>query len=235
MADNPLLPFTDAVNDTVSAKWWLFLLGGLELLRQIHYLVAERSPRYYAFWTQKVFGRFDRLLEQVNPWTRFRFARAIKWIVVLRRPVDRARRDLRLDARRSRSSSSRSGSSTHCRSSFQLMFAVFFVIVQFAAIFWFLSRGGVDVYYPRRREDPLQRRVGPGRGRREGEGEPHLPREPGVDRGEGRLRPRRHPALRARPAPARRSWPRRSRARPASRTCSSTPAPSSRCSWASAC
>ena len=30
----------------------------------------------------------------------------------------------------------------------QLMFAVVFVIIQFAAIFWFLSRGGVDTYFP---------------------------------------------------------------------------------------
>ena len=30
----------------------------------------------------------------------------------------------------------------------QLLFAVFFVIIQFGAIFWFLSRGGVDTYFP---------------------------------------------------------------------------------------
>jgi ATP-dependent Zn protease len=30
----------------------------------------------------------------------------------------------------------------------QLLFAVFFVVIQFVAIFWFLSRGGVDTYFP---------------------------------------------------------------------------------------
>jgi ATP-dependent Zn protease len=30
----------------------------------------------------------------------------------------------------------------------QLMFAVVFVIIQFVAIFWFLSRGGIDTYFP---------------------------------------------------------------------------------------
>ena len=30
----------------------------------------------------------------------------------------------------------------------QLLFAVFFVIIQFVAIFWFLSRGGIDTYFP---------------------------------------------------------------------------------------
>jgi len=59
MADNPLLPFDDAVSNTAATKWWLFLLGGLEVLRQAHYLVAERNASYYAFWTQKIFGRFN--------------------------------------------------------------------------------------------------------------------------------------------------------------------------------
>src|ERR687885_3065679 len=31
---------------------------------------------------------------------------------------------------------------------FQLAFAFFFVIFQFVGLFWFLSRGGVDVYFP---------------------------------------------------------------------------------------
>jgi len=31
---------------------------------------------------------------------------------------------------------------------FQLMFGVFFVILEFGAMFWFLSRGGTDVYFP---------------------------------------------------------------------------------------
>ena len=30
----------------------------------------------------------------------------------------------------------------------QFFFAIFFLIIQFGALFWFLSRGGVDVYYP---------------------------------------------------------------------------------------
>lgn len=30
----------------------------------------------------------------------------------------------------------------------QLMFALVFVVAQFAALFWFLSRGGVETYYP---------------------------------------------------------------------------------------
>ena len=147
MADNPLLPFVDAVRDEAAAKWWLFLLGGIELLRQTHYLVSEHWAAYHQFWTRKVFGGFNRRSDRMSDWTRYRLARTAKLVVFLvvlaivlgtifdtspvlaifelpRRIVDAL------------------------PFVFQLAFAAFFVIFQFAAIFWFLSRGGVDVYYP---------------------------------------------------------------------------------------
>jgi cell division protease FtsH len=147
MADNPLLPFADAVRDEAEAKWWLFLLGGIELLRQAHYLVSEHWAAYHQFWTRKVFGGFNRRSDRMSDWTRYRLARTVKLVVFLvvlaivlgtifdtspvlaifelpRRIVDAL------------------------PFVFQLAFAAFFVIFQFAAIFWFLSRGGVDVYYP---------------------------------------------------------------------------------------
>jgi cell division protease FtsH len=147
MADNPLLPFVDAVYDEAQAKWWLFLLGGVELARQLHYLISEHWAGYHRFWTQKVFGGFNRRSDRMNDWTRYRLARTAKLVVFLvivaivlgtifdtspilalfelpRRIVDALPFVL------------------------QLAFAVIFVIIQFAAIFWFLSRGGVDVYYP---------------------------------------------------------------------------------------
>jgi cell division protease FtsH len=147
MADNPLLPFVDAARDEAEAKWWLFLLGGIELLRQTHYLVSEHWAAYHQFWTRKVFGGFNRRSDRMSDWTRYRLARIVKLVVFLvvlaivlgtifdtspvlaifelpRRIVDAL------------------------PFVFQLAFAAFFVIFQFAAIFWFLSRGGVDVYYP---------------------------------------------------------------------------------------
>src|SRR5215204_5636783 len=147
MADNPLLPFADAVRDEAEAKWWLFLLGGIELLRQTHYLVCEHWAAYHQFWTRKVFGGFNRRSDRMSDWTRYRLARTVKLVVFLvvvaivlgtifdtspvlaffelpKRIVDAL------------------------PFVFQLAFAAFFVIFQFAAIFWFLSRGGVDVYYP---------------------------------------------------------------------------------------
>ena len=43
MADNPLLPFVDAARIQLVDSQWLLWLAGLELLRQIHFFVSERS------------------------------------------------------------------------------------------------------------------------------------------------------------------------------------------------
>ena len=40
MADDPLVGFSDATRIEARSGWWVFLLIGLELLRQIHFLVS---------------------------------------------------------------------------------------------------------------------------------------------------------------------------------------------------
>ena len=107
------------------------------------------------------------------------------------------------------------------------------VVLQFVAIFWFLSRGGVDVYYP----DDIKTRFTDVWGQdhvlaRVKENIVFLERPEEIEAKGGYV-----PAAcccGVRPAPARRSWPRRWPARPAGRTSSSTPARSPTCSWASA-
>ena len=89
----------------------------------------------------------NRLLGKLSDWNRFRLGRVIKWLVFVamlsvilgaiykETPV----RALFLAPKALWSVLPMIG---------QLMFAVVFVIIQFAAIFWFLSRGGVDTYFP---------------------------------------------------------------------------------------
>ena len=43
MADNPLLPFSDAALIQLHDSQWLLWLAGLEVLRQIHFFVSEKS------------------------------------------------------------------------------------------------------------------------------------------------------------------------------------------------
>ncbi|MGH7748783.1 MAG: AAA family ATPase, partial [Candidatus Dormibacteria bacterium] len=148
MADDPILPFSDAAMIQLRDSRWLLWLAGLELLRQIHFLVSERSPRYHRFWTQKVFGGTDRALRRkFSDWTRFRLARVIKVVlflvlvaVVAGQVLDTSPvlaifqapallyQALPLIA--------------------QLAFAFFFIAFQFIGLFWLLSRGGMETYYP---------------------------------------------------------------------------------------
>jgi cell division protease FtsH len=148
MANNPLVGFLDAMKTQVNAAWWVFLLLGLEVLRQLHYLVSERSARYHQFWVTRVFGRFERVSRRkLSTWTRFRLTRLITWLVwiaiaafitgkiIHTNPLNAAVRAPQLV--------------WHALPyTFQILIYVILFVGQFALLFWFLSRGGVDVYYP---------------------------------------------------------------------------------------
>ena len=51
MADNPILPFEDALNRTFESKWWVLALIGLEAIRQAHFLLAESWPGSHQGWS----------------------------------------------------------------------------------------------------------------------------------------------------------------------------------------
>src|SRR5450755_395162 len=148
MANDPILPFADAARIELRSGLWVIILAGLELLRQAHFLISEHWAGYHQFWVRHVFGGFERLTRRrLSDWTRFRLWRLftwVFWIAVLALLV---------------------GGFTHSNPVtallsapayiwralpfvLQIMAGVFFVIIQFGALFWFLSRGGVDVYFP---------------------------------------------------------------------------------------
>ena len=147
MAANPVLLFEDALRQTFMSQGWLLALAGLELVRQIHYFISERSSSYHRFWTQRIFAGFERRVGRLNDWNRYRIARALKVIFVLVIVDLVAARVLNLSP---------------ALALFQLpilffqalplllQLAVYFfiIIIQFVGLFWFLSRGGIDVYYP---------------------------------------------------------------------------------------
>ena len=77
-AQLPIMTWTDAWRDQIRAKWWMPVVAGIELLRQIHYVISERSPGWHGFWQRKMFGGWERRLSRWNPWNRFRLQRAGK-------------------------------------------------------------------------------------------------------------------------------------------------------------
>ncbi len=146
LADNPLLNFHDAINEQLKSRSWLLVLVVIEVLRQLHFLISELVAPYHGIW-QKYFGAVDSLLHKFSDWTRYRLSRVIKAILMVsllsvvlgaiykETPI----RALFLAPKALWSALPMLG---------QLLFGVFFVIIQFGAMFWFLSRGGVDTYFP---------------------------------------------------------------------------------------
>jgi cell division protease FtsH len=147
VASNPVLTMRDALILNTRANGWLLVLAGLEFLRQIHYLVSEHWGAYHQFWMQRVFGAWERRKSRLNDWNRFRVSRVLKWLFFLvivdliiaklfglspavalfQLPI------ILLQA---------------APFVLQLLFGVFVLVSQFVALFYFLSRGGVDVYFP---------------------------------------------------------------------------------------
>ena len=148
VSSNPLMTLAEAekVVANTGLGQILLVLVMAEALRQIHFMLAEHAAGYHQMWL-RLFARQERFAGRFSPWTRFRVSRVLTWVVgltllsmVLAAVFDTspvlalfqvpawfiAQLPLIL----------------------QLMLYLFIAVAQFAMIFWFLSRGGVDVYFP---------------------------------------------------------------------------------------
>ena len=150
MSADPTLGFLDASRLQLQVRSgigrWLVLLFAVELLRQLSYLLAERSRPYYRV-SSAFFGTGDRVASRASDYTRFRVARAVKWLVVIA--------ILAVILGLAFGTSPVQGLFAAPAKIFHVLPTILYFMVilllgvsQFAAIFWFMSRGGVDVYYP---------------------------------------------------------------------------------------
>ena len=148
-------PFTtllQALGDTWNETFGRILLIALplEILRQLHYFISEKQGNYNRFWSQSFFGGMERQAHRrFKPWTRFRLGRYVRIIVFLlvlgavvdyfvadvNSPVEALIQFPRILAR-------------NMQQFIMFLFAPLFLIIQFGALFWFLSRGGVDTVMP---------------------------------------------------------------------------------------
>lgn len=146
MASDPLLSLTDAAISEFNARFWIIVLAGIEVIRQIHFFFAEKAAGYHSIW-QRYFAFVDKTIHRISDWNRYRLSRAIKALLMV------ALLAVVLGA---------SYKETPIKALFlapqalwsalpmlgQLAFAVVFIVIQFFAMFWFLSRGGIDTYFP---------------------------------------------------------------------------------------
>ncbi len=148
----PFTTFGQALGDTWNETFGRVLMIALpvELLRQIHYYVSEKWARYNRFWAQGFFGGIERQAHRrFKPWTRFRLGRYVRILVFLlilgsvvdyfvadvNGPIEAVIQLPRILAR-------------NLQQFIMFLFYPLFLIMQFAALFWFLSRGGVDTIMP---------------------------------------------------------------------------------------
>jgi len=148
MANNPLVGFADAVRIQVREGYWVFILAGLEVLHQVHFLISEHWAGYNQFWLNRVWGALHRTTNRkLSAWMQFRIGRLIRWVIILAVIAILAGKimhDPPVTAMLKVPSIL-----WHALPTFiQYAFLLFFTVAQFALLFWFMSRGGVDVYYP---------------------------------------------------------------------------------------
>ena len=146
MASDPLLSASDAAVSEFNARLWIVVLAGVEVIRQIHFFFAEKAAGYHSIW-QRYFAFVDKTVHRISDWNRYRLSRAIKALLMVallavvlgaiykETPI----KALFLAPQALWSALPMLG---------QLAFAVVFILIQFFAMFWFLSRGGIDTYFP---------------------------------------------------------------------------------------
>ncbi|MFB4264856.1 AAA family ATPase [Nonomuraea sp. GTA35] len=149
MADfEGVISFPEAAQQIAIAYQWIFWLLGAEIIRQLHFFVSEHWSGYHRFWSQKVFGGFERWTHRrFDDWTRFRLARALKIVffvtliaLVLGAVLDVSPFTALLQAPALLWQA--------LPFLLQIVFLFFVIIIQFVGLFWFLSRGGVETYFP---------------------------------------------------------------------------------------
>jgi ATP-dependent Zn protease len=145
------MSFRSALQEQVSKRWWLLALAALEVIRQLHYYLQEQSKGYFRFW-RNTLDRQETALGKINPHVRYRLGRVGRLLVFfwifgailasfISQPGDQVNALeawFRLPGLIKQSMG-------------QLVYFAFLIsfgILQFVGIFWFMSRGGVEVYMP---------------------------------------------------------------------------------------
>lgn len=148
LSSNPLMSLEEAERTvaTTGIGQILLVLVMIEALRQIHFLLAEHVASYHQAWL-RLFERTEARTARYSSWTRYRIARVLKWLVglsvlsmVLAAVFDTSPILALFQVP--------AWFIGQLPTIMQLVLYLFIAVAQFAMIFWFLSRGGVDVYFP---------------------------------------------------------------------------------------
>ena len=146
--NNPIMPFGDAVYEVTYAMPGaaIAVLFVIELVRQVHFIIAESVSGYYLAW-KRLFEKSDNRVMKIKPWTRFWLARVFRWVFLIYVAAAITGAFIGVSAIEAfiRAPQLLLQGMPYI---LQIFFFIFIAIIQFVAIFWFLSRGGIDVYMP---------------------------------------------------------------------------------------
>jgi cell division protease FtsH len=146
IGDNPLLSVGDALRRGLRSNWWMLVLVVLETIRQIHYFISEKSAAYHRSW-QGAWKGFAGAREKFPPLVRYRLARLARitvFLVLISFVLGKITGESPLTALFKAPAMVIGALPSILQAVFYMMFAV----GQFVAIFWYLSRGGVETYMP---------------------------------------------------------------------------------------
>ena len=128
----------------------ILVATAVEVLRQIHYLISEHWAWYNHFWSDRIFeGTNRQVSKRVGDFTRFRIRRVVRWAILILIYAYLAM-FLRSDVSSPGEAITRAPDILLSALPVILQFAFFgaLVMFQFVAIFWFRSRGGIDIVFP---------------------------------------------------------------------------------------
>ena len=144
---NPIKSVADGFWETIEQQTWVWVLLALEILRQLHFVVTEHWSGYYRFWKIKVFGRLENRQSLIDPWVRFRIGRVFRylfWLLLLGVIIGQFTDQNPVAALIGVPGRIHSVLPWAVRLSFYMVI----IVGQFVLLFWFLSRGGVETYFP---------------------------------------------------------------------------------------
>lgn len=150
----PFVTLNDAFAEFTATAFGAIVvtLFALEIVRQIHYAIAERAPGYHAFWADKFFGGIERgTQKRVKPWTRFRVARFVRWgiyITIYALLVSNMVDGIETPIEAITSAPVLLVGLITNPEFLRIILYMMFAVGQFVLIFWFLSRGGTDIVMP---------------------------------------------------------------------------------------
>ncbi len=154
VGDLPILGYREAFVEQLQAKRWLVIVAGLELVRQLYNVLCERNAAFNHFWSWKFFGGWDRFWTRRDQWLRYRLGRTFRmvmWGILLSILFGYLWGVSPLQAfveSPSRVWSKAFSSGGELPLIVGITFTLILSVGQFVAIFWFMSKGGVDTYMP---------------------------------------------------------------------------------------